>query len=513
MTRKTTIRLTALALPALLLWIVLLGEANRALDRSTPVQVAVSATAIDGTSYSGPRLQLSGELFNARTVSNGSFSAGAEVSIRYRHDGDDWVFDKLHSPRTRVWSTERIDIPARVESKPYMSLQAVPLAPVSFAITRSTVSEIRRSASVMLTVRRGALGNLWVESAVQTGDSLGDVIGIYDVPGGPPLAFGAGEMNIDPRGLSNRPPDGWIGRIEASQVRSNSTLPGAPSDSVRLADGRIAIAIGGTAYTRNFGFDVVTISPRLEPGELRSSVHFEGNLVSLARDGSVWLAKPALDRSRGGTLRQYSPSGSLLAEVPYDSSAAPFGVQDGFVVSCSTDRVTRFRIENARLVETDHWTVSGLAGIVNLDRDTWIAASRGGIFKLEAGDTVPKLLFSTEATEASPEIHSDAAGNLVIVAALARSPSSQAEDGTGLQHIRFVPQGRPPVDLGSVAVSRDALFYQGQAGSFSFGRRVIVMGDDLYLAHTNSILIYDLSAKKLKTKISQRVSGSQRRLL
>jgi hypothetical protein len=519
MTRQRALRSASLLLPALLGWIVLLGEVNRLLDRSAGVAVPASARAILGTSYSGPRLVLSGQIFLPRQVESKQFPAGSEVLLRYRRSNDDWVFEAARSTRDRQWSPSEIDIPARVERSRYASnLMAVPLAPADFAVSRATVSRIRSNARVALVVRRGALGNVRVESAAQTGDSLGTVVGLVEGSRNGPVAFGSTEQSLDPRSFVTAQAAGWIARIENGKIRGGAALPGRPLDSARLADGRLEIATASGPIFSEHGFDLLQVGSDL--AATGSARHFHGFLISLASDGSVWsLSKPPSAVSREGTqLIHSNPSGTSLAEVRLRASVAVVGVRDDFVADRSSDAVIRYRVQRDQVVETDRWTVEGLVGAFFLDPQTLIAGGSKGAFALSAGERDARPLFVPDPSHRVVAVHADDAGDLVISTAppdFRPDSSTIYEPGMAVgppEHLWFLPKAGAEMDLGEIGAEPESDFQPESPNRFTAGRRVIVRGGDLYFASRNQILIFDLASKRLKSRIVEQAYGQSRRI-
>jgi hypothetical protein len=523
---RSAIRGPALLLPALLAWIVLLGELNRSLDRSVPASAVVTATAVVGTSYSGPRLKLDGEIFRSRPVDPKAFPPGSDVLIRYRRagPGGDWTFESVRSTKGRTWSPDRIDIPGRLERKSRVAApEAVPLLPDDFAISRSTLERIRSKAQVTIALRKGSLGNSWVESAMETGDALGYVRALFDVPGGP-IGVGSVEPRLDPRGMNVGPAEGWVGPLRGAVFGGGSALPGRPIDAVRLADGRLAVAVlAGNGY-RADGFDLLRLST--DPSRKVESVHFDGVLFALEDDGSVWTSRREVAPyvRPGGPLIHREGSGVRVAEVPVDPSMTALALHDGVVAGQIGESLVRYRIESggsggsSRLIETDRWTVPGLqGGALVLDAATIVVSGRGGILRLKSGDATPKVVLPSVSEHPSLVAHSDADGNLVITSdqPTYRPGSESWREGPrpDPQPFWFAAKGEGAVPLASAPASAESFFAPDGQNSFTRGRRVLVRGAKLFVAGGDRILVFDLNTKNLETRVAERVSGPPRRLL
>jgi hypothetical protein len=508
MTRKRTVRIAVFLLPVLLGWIALLGELNRRLDRFPRIEMPVTAQTILGTSYSGPRLVFSGPVFEPRPLTEKQARAGSEVLLRYRRDKDDWVFEGLGSERDRKWSRSEVDIPGRVErALPEGALTARPLVPADFAVSRATISRIRFNARVTLIVARGAFGNVWIESAVETGEALGTVAGLAGGAGGEVLAYGVSEQRLDPRVLLTGPPEGWIARIEEGKIGGLKSLPAQPLAAARLGNGALQVAIRGPLFIDR-GFEILSLGPDLTA--TLPPRRFDRFFCSLAGDGSVWSqnAPDMAPPREGNRLIHGDSAGNLLADIPMPASGVVTAVDRDFVAVRNADTVVRYGIEKSRLVETDRWTVENLLGAAFSTPDTLIAGGQAGVFTLNADDPNPRLIFTPNPPQKVIGVHAGATGDLVIFTVDAAVRPRPAMGRTSAR-IWFLPKTGTAIDLGEAGASEENIDPQG-SNRVTKDRRVIVRGNELFLAFGRQILVFDLSSRQLTHRIAQRASGKTR---
>ncbi|MEO8188816.1 MAG: hypothetical protein ABI682_00630 [Acidobacteriota bacterium] len=496
-------------LPALLAWIVVLGEANRAIDRSEPVGVPVTAEALAGTSYSGPRIKLSAEIFESRPVKPEEFPPGVDLWLTYRLAGSDWKFEGAHQRKRHQWSHSVIDLPARTELKPSpLRVEAVPLISADFAISRSSKAEIRSKTHIRLVLKRGSLGNVWVESATETGGSLGQVTGLIDSADGKPIAFGSIEPNLESTGFIPDKAQGWIARIDNRNLGPSTDLPGRPTDSLKLADGRLVVAVREGPDFNSRAFALLQIGPGLSV-EKRVG-QFGLWLVTLADDGSVWT----MGQNRPpNSLIHSEASGSRLQELDLRENT-PLEVRDDVVVARNGDAVIRFRLAGNRLVETDRWGIERLSGAFLLDHDSVIAAGSRGLYRLSTGVREPTLLFAPAARQIIFSANADPLGNMVVSTVLdeIRNDYNPVHRGPA-EHLWFLPKAEAPVDLGDVGATGDVGFSSDRQASFTKTQRVVLRGQDLYVAAGSQILGFDMTSKGLAFRIVERALLRPRRIL
>ena len=507
MNRRALLRVTAFLLPALLAWIVILGEANRAFDRSEGLPIPVSAHALSGTSYSGPRLQVHAEVFESRPVKVDDFPPGSDLVLRYRRSGSGWTFEGARRSGQSEWSPSVIDVPARVELKRYPErAEAVPLLPAEFAISRSLIAQIRARAQVALVVRRGAMGNAWVASAMQTGDSLGTVAGLIDRSSGDPVAFGSIEPPIDPHAWVPSKAEGWIARFNDGKVDSFAMMPGLPLDSVQLKDGRLEVALRGSPYSSD-GFDVVRIGS--DTTAIDRLGKFSHRLVSLDSDGSVWAAP---QNNPSGRLIHSEAAGPAMPEVALEPHVTVLVVRDDVAVGRNGDIVIRYRLKHGPPVETDRWTIDGLPEAILLDGETILAATRRRLVKLSAGVRDPVALFTPVGTQLVFSAQADETGNLVVSTVSDSSPNGYDPlRATRPQHFWFLPKGGTAVDLGDVGATTENNFDLERL--FTRGQRVLLRGHDLFVASGSQILGFDLTNNRLALRITEQTFAKPKRIL
>ncbi len=506
MNRHRLLRVTAFLLPALLAWIVILGEANRAIDRSESVGMPATAETLAGTSYSGPRLKLTAEIFESRPVNPKEFPPGVDLWLRYRRTGSDWKFAGIHRRGRRQWSRSVIDLPARTEFKTYPHrVEAVPLIPADFAISRSTKAQIRSRTHIALVLKRGSLDNVWVQSGTETGESLGQVTGMIDFQGEAPFAFGSVEPNLEATGFM--PAAGWIARLANGTLGLSAGLPGRPIDSVKLADGRLEMAVReGPDSSRGFALLQVGAGLIVE----KRLGQFSRWLVSLAEDGSVWT----MGQNRPpNSLIHSDASGSRLNELDLGENT-PIGVRDDVVLARNGDAVIRFRFTNDRFVEENRWSIERLSGAFILDQDSVIAAGYRGLHKLSTGFSEPTLLFAPAVHQKIFSANADQLGNMVVSTVLDDARNDYDPRRTGpAEHFWFLPTQGAPVDLSDVGPTGEIGFASDPPSSFTKGQRVVLRGNDLYVAAGSQILGFNLTSKSLVFRIVERALLKPKRIL
>lgn len=506
MKRPAFLPFAALLLPVLLGLIVMMGEWNRRLDRSAALVALASAQAIGGTPYSGARLLLSGPILQPRDVDEKVFRAGSDVLLRFRKSGDDWVFVETRAPGEGRWNASTLDVPARVERARYGgSAKAVPLVPKEFAIPESAVSRIRGGARLRLSLRRGALGNVWVHSAVQSADALGDVVALLDgPPGTPPVAVGSAMFLLDPREFATADGSGWMAPIADLKIASVAAVPGRPVGAVTLSDGRILVA--ATRGPSDRGIDLTVYGPDgKSTGEPR---HLDGLLQALAADGSIWMEEGRRGSS-GGRLVRRDLSGSRGAEGGLDTGEFVFGARDDIVGRRSGAMVARDRIDGGRLAETDRWPLDSVQGACLRSRDAIVASARGGVFLLKAGVRQPETLFVPQSGGAS-SVSCDEAGDVVVAVRLAESRRVYEPRAEWTEHLYYQPAVGAFVDLGEIRG-------EGGEGAQAILRepspRMLVRNGILFYAVRGQIAVFDIAAKTLKARIDERAGGPSEKIL
>ena len=509
MNRGRLLRMTAFLLPALLAWIVIVGEANRAMDGSEPIAIPVTAEALAGTSYSGPRLNLSAEIFESRPVKPEEFPPGVDLWLTYRLNGSDWKFAGLHRRGRRQWSRSVIDLPARTEFKPNpQRVEAVPLIPADFAISRSTKAQIRSRTHIALVLKRGSTGNVWVQSGTETGESLGQVTGLIDSPDGAPFAFGSVQPNLESTGFMPEKPVGWIARIANKTLGTSTELPGRPIDSIELTEGRLEMAVREGPDSNSRGFALLQLGPGFAVE--RRLGQFSLWLVSLAEDGTVWT----MGQNRPpNSLIHSDASGGRLREHDLRENT-PLGVRNDVVVARNGDAVIRFLLAGDRLLETDRWGIERLSGAFILDEHSVIASGYRGLHKLSAGVREPTLLFAPAVRQMIFSTNSDRFGNLVVSTVLDETRNDYNPRRTGpAEHFWFLPKSGAPVDLGDMGATSEVRFASDPPTLFTKGQRVVLRGHDLYVAAGSQILGFDLTSKSLAFRIVERALPRQKRIL
>ncbi|HTO88776.1 MAG TPA: hypothetical protein VMR54_14755 [Thermoanaerobaculia bacterium] len=507
MRKQTALRVAALAPPVLLALIVLAGERNRGGDQSTRVEIGASARAIDGTSYSGPRLMLSGEVLESREVDEKRFSPGSDVVLRYRKSGGEWTFAGAQTGG-HEWNEATLDIPARIKAAPYAGgVKAEPLVPREFAIPDSTVSRIRRGARVILALRRGALGDVWVESATQTGDALGVVAALLADPGGgPPIVLGRAETPLDPRNPASREASGWAARLVDGRIGAVTPLSGPPIDGVVLSDGRLLFAIGASR-----GFDLSVRDADLKAaGEVR---HFDGILEALTAEGSLWIREGGPGPGRGVKLVRRDLSGAATAEVALNDTKALLGIRGEAAAFADSSLLVRYRLDGKAPSETDRWTLDEIRSGCLLSADAIAVAARKGVLLLTAGVKEPTILLEPGAFPSTGDLFADRVGNLLFVTGVAGTAPRQAA-GAHRERLFFRPAGGTFLGLPEVPAVEEVV----PAASASGGnpqpsrRRFVVWNGTLFDASHGQMAVFDLAGRKLITRILERAGGRPERI-
>ncbi len=510
MNRQRLLRGVTLLLPVLLAWIVLLGEVNRGFDRSPRISMGATAEAIVGTSYSGPELKLSGELFEPRNVDAHRFPPGSDVLLRYRRRDRVWEFVGGRKPGAPIWTDSQVDVPARVERARYGGgISAAPLVPKEFAISERTVFRILRRARLNLVLRRGALGNVWVETATQTGESLGGIVAVLRDPrGGGPLLFGTAETRLDPRGFSMGTSSGWTARIADLAIVGATEIPERPIEAESLSDGRILLA---TVQAAGRGFEVTILAPDGKASGAPS--HFEGSLQIVGVDGTLWIREGSnVDAlRRPGVLVRRDLAGTVSSRVSFENPAGVFGAAGDFVATRDAASVARFRIVDGKSVETDRWILGEVLDARLTAADDLVAATSLGVFRLTPGVKDPVALFAAQNGQTFTRLLADAGGDLLIV-----SRPSQEVRGSGMvlnrtERVFFLPKGGSVVSLGEAKDSR--VGYDWQEGSRFGSRRFLTQDGLLFYASGERILVFDLASRALKTQIVERPGAAPERIL
>lgn len=513
MKAQRALRLTTLLLPALLAWIVLVGEANRGFDRSARVEMGATAEAIAGTSYSGPELRLVSDVFAPQDVDTKKFPPGSEVLLRYRRTDHGWAFAEVREPKKPVWSESELDVPARVERAKYGGgISAVPLVPNQFAIPERTVSRIRGGARLTLILRRGAQGSIWVESATQTGDSLGHVVALLPDPrGGGPLVIGTAESRLGFGEFAAGRPSGWVARIVDLALADPTEIPGSPVDAMRLADGRVLLAL---ASAGSRGFDVSILGP--DGKALGAPRHFDGGLQTLGLDGSLWVREgPNADVVRGpGLLTRRDLAGAVMNQVAVDNPWGVCGAVGDVIAMRDPAAVVRLRVGGGSAFETDRWALKDVVDARLTAAADIVAASERGVFRLTAGVKEPAILFVPDAGQLATRVFADEAENVLIVTRPAQEVRGNRMTSGWTEHVFFIPAGGAVIDLGEIKDSQ-RMYAAGswQEGPHLASRRFLLGGALIFYSAGGKIFVFDPASKSIRARILQRPGGAPERIL
>jgi hypothetical protein len=388
-------------------------------------------------------------------------------------------------------------------------VRAEPLVPREFAIPDSTVSRVRSGARLILALRRGALGDVWVESATQTGDALGVVTALLaDPAGGPPTVLGRAETPVDPRNPASREASGWAARLVNGRIGPVTPLAGPPIDGVVLSDGRLLFAISASR-----GFDLSLRDADLKAeGEAR---HFDGILEALTPEGSVWIREglPGGLAGRGVKLVRRDLSGAATADVALNETKALLGIRGEAAAFADSSLLVRYRLDGKAASETDRWTLDEIRGGCLLSADAIAVASGKGVLLLTAGVKEPTILLEPGAIPWTGDLLADRVGNLFLVTGVAGTAPRQPA-GTRRERLFFRPAGGTFLGLPEVPTVEEVIPVASAFGGSpeTPRRRFVVWNGTLFDASPGQIAVFDLAERKLITRILERAGGRAERI-
>jgi hypothetical protein len=497
MSRHRLLLAGVVAMPILLLFVVVAGEANRRLDPSEPVAVELQARAIEATPVLGPMLDLEGELLRERRLTIGDGQAGEDIQFRFRRVARRWQFESMHRDASSVvWTDEVIDVPARVYARGDKYLWGRPLVPRRFAISQAVLSTLRREALVEVSLRRGASGSPWVAATWIAGDPIGEVVRLLPNPaGGEPLALVNATDLIDPRYGRAGGGGSWVAEVAGGELRHRVELPESGVAATLLADGGIVVAsrsASGSVTVRRvtFGEAVWEESPAGATPRSKS--------VSLEPDGSWW----SIDFQAGPTpivLRHRSLDGELLMEVPIHGLELLAHNGSSVLVSIGPDTVL-FRIQDGGLVESGRWQVRErrraqlaspeLAVVTMADRVAWF---RSGM--AEPLFTVP------HATHHEVRVALDRSGTAVVLQWDVRTetePSALLVEMDG---------STVPLEAGLFGL-HPPIRHHLESSPY----QLLLEGEQLWLSEAGAILSLSRADGRLLRRIDRVVGGQRRKV-
>lgn len=486
MTPRRLLLVLTLAMPLLLGWIVVLGELNQALDRSPAVHARMFADRVDETPFTAPMLSLRDTLLDSQPVSSG-FRAGEDVFFRFVMKEGRWVFDRARKKTSaQNWSASAIDIPARVFiENATAGLQAQPLLPRRFAISRRTMTRLRQQTLVDVILRRGAFGTVWISEAIESELPLGNVVAILSPPQGTSVVVVGEVTQVVARSYGSRSGAGWMAAIEGDQVGMATPIDGRPLDAIHLPSG-IAVAVQTSVQMNRFDVRV---------GEKLTS--YEGTFLSFEPDGSFWSLRPdPFPSGRQQKLIKRNLDGTVMHEVmPGENVVAASG---DTVIATIGYEVRRSVIDASRLVLSDAWTIEGLAATCMSAPNLIAAVGREGLFILTPGDKSPKKVLEKDGDFSPTNLECDRHENFLVI--LTKPEPSYRAPATA--RLLFRSADGSQVQLGEHALP-------AEMGS---GSRLLRIGDRLYFGWNGEIFIFDLKSARLLRRISGRRIEEKRRV-
>jgi hypothetical protein len=409
-TRPRRLLLLVLAMPVLLVIVIASGEINRRFDRSEPVDAELQATGLDATPLLGPRLHLEGELLREREVTIDDVRAGEDLYLRFRRGPWRWELDSMRrKDSAQAWSAETIDIPARVFARGDGRLLARPLLPQRFAISRELIGALRRQTIVEATLRRGATGSLWIETASTMGDPIGEIAALIAEDGKNPRVVVSEASGIDPRARAWGRGTSWLAGIENGLLERRVELPSPAVAAVQLTGGDVMIALrtdDGRVSLHRVDRETGTVASA-HTSQARST-H-----LSLEADGSWWSVEEEIG---GGAraLRHRTAEGELLEEYSLGVVEILSMKGGALLVSFGPETVLLSPREGA-LVETDRWAAPGRTHASLAAPDLSVVATSKRVAWFRSG--VPDPLFTLPVDRQLP-VHAltvDPSGAAIIV--------------------------------------------------------------------------------------------------
>ncbi|HEY5610885.1 MAG TPA: hypothetical protein VIL97_06750, partial [Thermoanaerobaculia bacterium] len=379
MTHRLVLWALVLLMPALLFWIVAIGELNARLDRSPAVDVQLVANAIVGTPFRSPMLELEGTLLTVRELPAG-FEPGEDIYLRFRREQGEWKFDRaLKRDQDQVWTADSIDIPARVSLHDERSTlkSATPLAPEKFALSRRFIETLRTRTVIDVTLRRGAFGTVWIKEALEAGLPVTKVVAIVapsDNPHQPTAIGGATELMEQRPYYGYASLTGWMAPIDDLKIGRATDIEGEPIGAV-YAGSRVALAVRREANVAMF-----TIVDGAKADR------YEGEFAGFDQDGSFWSKRAdpfPTGTGRVGTHRRLD--GAVIHELSLSRGACCVALTGEFILERDGDEVRRNRVVDSRLEPADRWEVRGLQSVCVSTDALAFAHGSEGVFRLKGG--------------------------------------------------------------------------------------------------------------------------------
>src|SRR6266851_4268274 len=392
-----------LAMPLLLAWIVVIGELNRAADRSSGVVARMIASRVDETPFSAPMLTLSDDLLESHPAPSGA-GAGEDVYLRFNMKEGRWAFDSARMKKgAPSWSPAAIDVPGRVVIGDSGSdLKAEPSMPSRFAISRSKMSRLRQATLLDITRPRGALGTVWASEGSEGALPVGPVSAILRAPhGNAVLAVGDETERVANIAVyEGGSKSGWLAPIEQDQVGPSTKIDGRPLDAIHLETG-IAIAvepsIQGNRFAIRFG---------------NNQTAYEGRFLGFEADGAFWSVRS--DPFPSGSRKKVTKrrlDGTIENEAfVTEGVAAAYG---NAVVTTVGYEVRRYTIDRSKLTLIDTWTIEELTATC-MSRPGLIAAGGSqGVFLLTPGNPSPKKILDRDTRFITVSVQCNREGELL----------------------------------------------------------------------------------------------------